>query len=240
MAGALTNIIKERHQAMENFALTFKSRNVKTGPIPVSTSYSDTCPASCPLRDKGCYAKSGPLGMFWKKVDAGRAGRDWAGFLAAVKTIKPGQIWRHNQAGDLPGRGDTLNRAKLGQLVRAAKGTMAYTYTHKPLHSVADQIAIAEANRAGFTINLSADTLAEADTLAALDIGPVVVVLPRDTKPKADIATPMGRRVVVCPATYRDDITCAACKLCARQRTAIVGFPAHGTSARAADVIARA
>lgn len=224
----------------ERFALTFKSRNGKTGPIPVSTSYSNTCPTSCPLRDKGCYAKSGPLGMFWRKVDDGRAGYDWNGFLAAVRTIRPGQIWRHNQAGDLPGRGDTLNRAKLAQLVRAARGTMAYTYTHKPLHSVADQIAIAEANRAGFTINLSADTLAEADTLAALDIGPVVVVLPRDTAPKADIATPMGRRVVVCPATYRDDITCADCKLCARQRDTIVGFPAHGTSARAADVIARA
>ena len=224
----------------ERFALTIKSRNGKTGPIPVSTSYSDTCPTSCPLRDKGCYAKNGHVGMFWRKVDDGRAGHDWNGFLAAVKTIKPGQIWRHNQAGDLPGRGDTLNRAKLAQLVRAAKGTMAYTYTHKPLHIVADQMAVAAANQAGFTINLSADTLSEADTLAALDIGPVVVVLPRDTKPKADIATPMGRRVVVCPATYRDDIPCAACKLCARQRDTIVGFPAHGTSANAADVIARA
>lgn len=221
------------------FALTMVSRNGKTGPIPVSTSYSDTCPDSCPLKGNGCYAAAGPLGMFWKKVDSGRAGLSWREFLAAVRTIRRGQVWRHNQAGDLPGRGDKLNRAMLKALVRAARGTRAYTYTHKPLESVADQIAVAEANAAGFIINLSANDLPHADKLAALDIGPVVVVLPRDTAPKAHIVTPAGRRVVVCPATYRDDITCAECKLCARLRDTIVGFPAHGVSAKRADAIAR-
>jgi len=186
-----------------------------------------------------CYAEFGPLKMFWRKVDAGIRGFDWRGFLAAVRTIRKGQLGRHNQAGDLPGLGDKLDRVKLAQLVRAASGTMAYTYTHKPLHSVADQIAIAEANRAGFTINLSGNTLAHADALADLDIGPVVVLLPRDTAPRANIKTPKGRRVVVCPATYRDDVTCESCKLCARQRETIVGFPAHGTASKRADAIAR-
>ena len=37
--------------------------------------------------------------------------------------------------------------------------------------------AIADANANGFVVNLSADTLAEADELAALNVGPVVVVL---------------------------------------------------------------
>jgi hypothetical protein len=220
------------------YALTMISTNVKTGKIPVSTTQSDTCPDSCPLKGM-CYAEFGPLKMFWRKVDAGIRGFDWRGFLAAVRTIRKGQIWRHNQAGDLPGLGDKLDRVKLAQLVRAARGTMAYTYTHKPLHSVADQIAIAEANRAGFTINLSGNTLAHADALADLDIGPVVVLLPRDTAPRADIKTPKGRRVVVCPATYRDDVTCESCKLCARLRDTIVGFPAHGTASKRADAIAR-
>lgn len=224
---------------MAHTALTMRSTNGKTGFIPVSTTESSTCPDSCPLKNNGCYAAAGPLGMFWKKVDAKTRGHEWPDFIAKVRTIKPGQIWRHNQAGDLPGTGDNLNRAKLSQLVRAAAGTMAYTYTHKPLNSVADQMAVADANAAGFTINLSAETLVEADALAGLDIGPVVVVLPRDTAPKADITTPMGRRVVVCPATYRDDVTCESCKLCARQRDTIVGFPAHGVSAKRADAIAR-
>jgi hypothetical protein len=38
--------------------------------------------------------------------------------------------------------------------------------------------------------------------------------------------------VVICPATQRDDVSCASCQLCQRQRTAIVGFPAHGSRHR--------
>jgi hypothetical protein len=48
--------------------------------------------------------------------------------------------------------------------------------------------------------------------------------------------TPAGRRVVVCPATQRDDVSCDTCQLCARQRDAIVGFPAHGTRKRTIDI----
>ena len=40
--------------------------------------------------------------------------------------------------------------------------------------------------------------------------------------------TPDGRRVVVCPATYRDDVNCKSCGLCQKARDVIVGFPAHG------------
>lgn len=42
-----------------------------------------------------------------------------------------------------------------------------------------------------------------------------------------------------CPATYRDDVTCATCGLCASTtRKVIVGFPAHGAAKRAAAAIA--
>jgi hypothetical protein len=46
--------------------------------------------------------------------------------------------------------------------------------------------------------------------------------------------TPAGRKVVVCPATQRDDVSCATCALCARQRDVIVGFPAHGVAKKKA------
>jgi len=50
--------------------------------------------------------------------------------------------------------------------------------------------------------------------------------------------TPAGRKVVVCPATIRDDVSCASCQLCQRQRDFIIGFPAHGTSKKKASAIA--
>jgi hypothetical protein len=88
---------------------------------------------------------------------------------------------------------------------------------------------------------LSANDLRHADLWAGLGIGPVVTVLPADTaRPGLKLTTPQGRRVTVCPATYRDDITCKSCGLCAiATRETIVGFPAHGVKAKRADQIAR-
>jgi hypothetical protein len=55
----------------------------------------------------------------------------------------------------------------------------------------------------------------------------------------ANVATPEGRKVAVCPATYQDNVSCATCQLCQRaKRKVIVGFPAHGASKRKASAIA--
>jgi len=62
----------------------------------------------------------------------------------------------------------------------------------------------------------------------------VVVVLP--STQNQNTVTPKGRRVVVCPATQREDVSCATCQLCQRQRDVIVGFPAHGTKRRVIDI----
>ncbi|WP_418224539.1 DUF7227 family protein [Bradyrhizobium diazoefficiens] len=32
----------------------------------------------------------------------------------------------------------------------------------------------------------------------------------------------------MCPAITHENVTCASCALCQRQRSAIIGFPAHG------------
>ena len=222
--------------------LTLKSRNKKVGGIPVSTSSAATCPDACPLKSKGCYAASGPMSLHWHKVTEGKAGDSWDTFTAQIAALPVGQPWRHNQAGDLPGDGDAIDAAKLSALVNANRGKQGWTYTHKPMDAKRIAIArqIADANANGFVVNLSADTLAEADELAALNVGPVVVVLDARDGTRADTVTPAGRRVVTCPATYRADVTCASCLLCARaKRTTIVGFPAHGTYRKAAAAVAR-
>jgi hypothetical protein len=234
--------------------LTLKSRNAKVGPIPVSTSSAETCPDACPLKRNGCYAEGGPLGILWAALSRATAGEryksgkgnvqslTWSGFVDAIKALPTGALWRHNQAGDLPGFNDSIDAKALKALADANKGKRGYTYTHKPLsgpHGKANAKAIAAANADGFTINLSADNMGEADELAASKVGPVVVVLPDTIEGNAKLSTPEGRRVVVCPATYRDDITCSTCKLCAiATRETIVGFPAHGASKRKASAIA--
>ena len=218
-------------------ALTLRSVNKKTGPIPVSTTEAGTCPASCPLAAGGCYAKQGKLSLFWRKVDDGRAGLDWTEFLARVRALPAGQLWRHNQAGDLPGYSDLIDPQALAELVSANAGRKGFTYTHKPPHVQGNSDAIAAANAAGFTVNLSANDLRHADLLADLAIGPVVTILPGDQM--TNVKTPAGRTVVICPAVTHEGVTCKSCGLCARaNRPSIVGFPAHGTQHKKATAIA--
>ena len=211
--------------------LTLKSANVKTGPIPVSTTAKESCPADCAMR-AGCYAASGPLALHWAAVSAGTRGASWGEFTQAIAALPEGQLWRHNQAGDLPQTGGTIDAVKLGQLVHANIGRRGFTYTH---HRDAASLAwVKHANAWGFTVNLSANDLTDADTLADTGAGPVVVVLPSTQTQNTE--TPAGRKVVVCPATQRDDVSCATCQLCQRQRSTIVGFPAHGTKKRVIDI----
>lgn len=219
-------------------ALTLRSSNKKTGPIPVSTTEAGTCPASCPLSQGGCYAKGGPLAIHWGKVTRGESGTPWAAFLGRIRDLPEGQLWRHNQAGDLPSVSDHIDRNALRELVAANAGRKGFTYTHKPPAVGNNSAAIADANERGFTVNLSANNLTEADTLAALGIGPVVTLLPAGTAKK--VTTPAGRVVVVCPAVTHENVSCASCGLCQRKdRPTIVGFPVHGVQKfKAAKVFA--
>lgn len=218
---------------------TLKSSNAKTGPIPVSTTSAETCPPACPFRGSGCYAESGPLALHWRAVTRGERGDSWRAFIGQVSQLPDGQIWRHNQAGDLPGTGARIDASKLAQLVAAnvTAGARGFTFTHKPM-TAANRAAVRAANAAGFTVNLSANNLTHADTLAALNVAPVVTVLPADAP--AVTHTPHGRRVVVCPAQTRDKVTCASCGLCARRdrRGLIIGFRAHGSSHKKVAAIA--
>ena len=207
--------------------LTLKSANAKTGPIPVSTTERDSCPTDCAMRAE-CYAASGPLALHWAAVSAGTRGTSWGQFTQAIAALPDGQLWRHNQAGDLPQVNGAIDAVKLGQLVAANQGKRGFTYTH---HRDSASLAwVRHANAWGFTVNLSANDLRDADALADTNAGPVVVVLP--STQTENTTTPAGRKVVVCPATQRDDVSCATCQLCQRQRSVIVGFPAHGSRHR--------
>lgn len=221
--------------------LTARSSNRKTGPIPVSTTHATSCPSACPLKKNGCYASGGPLALVWAKV--GEVGVEWTEFCDSVRKFPARQLWRHNQAGDLPGEDNRIDAGQLAALVQANTGRRGFTYTHKPVlpedgdHWEANREAVQSANQSGFTINLSANSLAHADRLAALGIAPVVSIVPEDTPVR--FTTPGGRRGIVCTAQVRDDVSCSTCGICAQQRDVIVGFRPHGNAKKKAERIAQ-
>jgi len=223
--------------ATQYFHLTPVSANVKTGPIPVSTTTRESCSPTCPFFNNGCYAETGPLRLHWNAVTAQARGVTLDVFCATVAALPDDSLWRHNQAGDLPHIGGMIDPGALHLLIEANWCKRGFTYTHHDI-GLGDNLDLIElANVAGFTVNLSANDLDHADTLADTGL-PVCVVLP--VTQADNLLTPAGRRVVICPAIARDDVSCATCQLCARaDRTVIVGFPAHGTSVKKADAVAR-
>jgi hypothetical protein len=159
----------------------------------------------------------------------------WDEFCNQIRQLPAGQLWRHNQAGDLPGVGDQLDGAALGQLVEANQGKKGFTYTHKPL-TPGNVELLRQANQAGFTINVSANNLAEADQAAHTGL-PVVTLLPTGSAKHGQTAS--GAKWVTCPAQLNDKVSCVTCRLCARQdRGCIVGFLPHGTGAKSVHQLA--
>ena len=214
--------------------LSPRSCNRKTGPIPVSTTSRRTCPSSCPWFGRGCYAESDFELVHWRRLERG-GGVDWPTFCEQVSVLPAGQLWRHNEAGDLPGDGDVVDADLMSELVHAACRTRGFTYTHKPvlgegMVEAHNRICLLDTRGGGLTVNLSADGLESADAHFDLGLLPVVVVLPAGSP--SELRTPAGRRVVVCPALHREGICCLTCEICSvADRDFIVGFPAHGSLA---------
>jgi hypothetical protein len=121
-----------------------------------------------------------------------------------------------------------IDAKALRQLVEANTGRRGFTYTHYP--ATKENIrALRHANKNGFTVNLSADTLAQADELVKLGL-PVVAIVPPGHR---NWKTPAGHRITMCPAQLLDYVTCAVCGLCQKpKRHAIVAFEAHGARAK--------
>jgi hypothetical protein len=226
---------------MQLIHFTPVSGNIKTGPIPVTTSSNHTCPDACPFKSGGCYAKGGPLAIHWQKVSNGERGDTLDTLAQKLRALPPGQLWRHNQAGDLAGEKNAIDNKALQTLVLANKGRKGFTYTHKPIEGdnnfeADNRASVRWANANGFTVNLSANNLAHADHLSALDCGPVVCVVPFGTA--NTFYTPQGRKGIICPAQQKEGVTCAKCGLCQKvNRSVIIGFTAHGASARKVNQI---
>ena len=212
--------------------ITPRSGNAKTGPIPVTTTERASCPETCPFYDKGCYAKSGPLALHWRKVSDGERGTDWQGLCDFVSKLPDRQLWRHNQAGDLPHTDGQINGSLLGDLVRANKGKRGFTYTHHKLDVGLNTWYIATANQLGFTVNVSTES--KDDAVAAYRKGlPAVVVVPSDHAGSDYGEVHDGVTFVTCPAQTDKPLTCAECGLCSQsKRQCVVMFKAHGNAKR--------
>ena len=179
----------------------------------------------------------GPQNIHWNKVSSGERGYEWDEFTSLVRKLQRGQLWRHNVSGDLPHDGNgNIDGDKVVDLVVANRGRKGYTYTHHTLNDV-NLGVIKYANAAGFTVNVSTESVEVADSVMTEHSIPAVAVVPSN-KTDRFYKTESGRQVITCPATIHENVTCATCGLCQQSdRQFVIAFPAHGNAKKTVNGI---
>ena len=211
------------------FKYIHESSNRKLGPIPAVYSDRITCPDACPLKGRGCYGEHGAVSIHWRNVSL-----SFGQLVEKLNWIPENKLWRYAVVGDLPGENGAIDHAKVKTLANVNGSSRGFTYTHKPLTHSNKNIINWVNEHTRFTINLSADSLKDADRKSSLGIAPVTVTVP--STQKLDMRTPGGIKVSICPATYNKNISCSNCRVCwYKNRDFVVGFPAHGTRKRMID-----
>lgn len=207
---------------------TARTTNAKTGDIPtgyIGRNVEDALAScgDCPLKPKtaggngGCYAWSGTPNLILRRTKAKSTRVEQLDFLDAVDERHPQA--RYARLGAL-GDPAVLSRDEVVDMreALAARRMGLLSYTHAWFDG---------GHHLRGLVMASCDELWEVDE--AIDAGwRATVVIPADT-PHRGIRTPAGRRVVVCPAQRRDDVTCNSCGACdAGKKGPIIGFLQHG------------
>jgi hypothetical protein len=207
--------------------LTMQSGNKKTGSIPVSISESETCPTSCPFYNAGCYADYGNSAIHFKTWRFDKAATNYDQFLEKIQNLPKSQIWRHNEAGDLAGNGESIDQDALAALVHANEGKRGFTYSHKALTSEQNIALVQYANNNGFTVNASCETLEQIELANSAGV-PACLTVSENGPQK--IKTESGTIGLTCPNELNKSIQCDRCQLCAKSgRKFFVIFHAHGS-----------
>lgn len=222
-----------------------KSSNEKTGDIIQSYSARLTCPNRCPLKGNGCYADSYHTSRQWDRCNDEsdkryiRNSQDLTLDLMSAVAIhaKRGEksiLFRHNVAGDiaLP-NSDMIDNERLNTIVKSCNevssnlnvNLMGYTYTHCSL-TMQNFKKVKKAQAKGFTVNFSCETIEEVKKVKFADCNAVVTSVNPEETIKALKAE--GLKSVQCPAQTNDGMNCKKCKLCARDRDAVIIFAVHG------------
>lgn len=233
------------------------SSNKKTGDVIQSYSSRVTCPTSCKFKKNGCYADGYHTARQWDRCDNPEDARYVIngehlsiGLKAAVfdklrkNPTRNKILFRHNIAGDIAIEGTSrIDIIRVYILAKAIEDTnktvggvlQGYTYTHCQIDLQASDI-IHNAASKGFLINASCETVQEVKHAKSFGINAVIAsVDPMETVRELKA---MGMHGVQCPAQTKEGVSCDSCRLCARDRSAVIIFGVHGTaSKKAAKVI---
>lgn len=196
----------------ENRKLTV---NPDVNRVAVTYSAQSTCPTVCPLRDNGCYAESGPLGIITRRLnrsdsDILSVATDHANVIDSLSGTVP---LRLNIVGDAPTDAAARLISEACQRYTAKHGAPVWAYTH----------AWRDVSRESWgSVNIIASCDKPSDIDAAHKMGYTLAAMAwnGDSKPNNSF---------VCPQSTGAVADCISCGLCIYGRTTkTVLFPVHG------------
>lgn len=252
------HLVVERHATSVHCGpviVKLRTTNPKLGPVTTTWVGIDvSCPRSCaqhPANGGGCYADAGPMGYRLRRFDAA-----WSHLsptdvaLAEAVALDSLRDRRRSERNALPpslrGRPLRLHASGDARTVDAARiladavgrwfergGGPAWTYTHawRDVPRSAWDIRGRWNRRPAPSLTVVASVDSEAEIPEAREQGYrlVAMVVPEHTSDRA-VRSEHGP-TIPCPAQTRHR-TCADCRLCLRERDAVITFAAHGPRKR--------
>lgn len=203
------------------------TKNRKIGDIACTyLPIKQTCPSTCALKDNGCYAQVGYVGLHMRRLEHKTEGmkaydiiRKEAREIASVGPTANGKALRLHISGD-------ARTAKSANLLRdAAKkwNGKVFTYTHAWRD-------IARHEWGNISVLASVENLHQAKEAIDAGYAPAVTVAHHPADGKAYYKD--GVKVIPCPQQTKE-ITCDNCRLCMNdsmlyQQGAAIAFAIHG------------
>lgn len=227
------------------FVADSANRKISNKEHKVSTTYVSikaSCPSSCELRDKGCYAQSGLMNIHLLKLD-----KNHKYHRADSAAVQEAQLIESSfDEKDIPqdgakggrdlrihGFGDARTKRAATRLGKAAtnwvsrKGGSVWTYTHAwknvPRSLWGKDVSVLA----------SIDSMADVSAAKAQGFAPAVVV--SEFKNGAKVWEENGIKWIPCPAQInKEDMTCVKCRLCFRdeflnKNNMGIAFASHGS-----------
>ncbi len=207
------------------------SKNSKVGDVAATYApISKTCPASCPLRDNGCYAQSGNVGFKVRRTEEYSDGLN-GDTVATLEGDEITDMARHAPKGHalrIHVSGDATTDYRARQMSRGASAWdgPVWSYTHA-------WGTVERASWGKVSILASCETLDAVERAWAFGYAAALVVASHPENGRAYIAD-NGVKVIPCPSQTRG-IKCTDCRLCwddelLHNQGACIAFAAHGAT----------
>jgi hypothetical protein len=208
-----------------------KSTNRKIGNVSATYVAQQSCPDTCKLKGNGCYAENDFVGFTTRRLNKladGKSLLDMAHAEAkAILTLKGDKHLRLHVVGDCSTDRAASIVSDAAGAYQSRKGMSVWSYTH----------AWRNVERESWQqVSILASCESIEDVIAANKKGYAAAML---VESGFETCKQNGFKLIRCPQTKKDTVTCESCRLCAkdkwlRESKTVICFPAHSAGAKKA------